>query len=103
MLHVELKHYLVLSSILFVLGILSIISRKNSIGVLMGIELVLISASINFVAFSKYIAMDLSGQVFALFLFIISVSEAIVALAIVLRIYQNRASVDMDDVGDLKC
>ncbi len=103
MLHVELKHYLVLSSVLFVLGILGIISRKNSIGVLMGIELVLISASINFVAFSKYIAMDLSGQIFTLFLFVISVSEAIVALAIVLRIYQNKASVDMDDIGDLKC
>jgi len=103
MMHVELKHYLILSSLLFVLGILGIISRKNSIGVLMGIELVLISASINFVAFSKYIAADLSGQIFALFLFVISVSEAVVALAIVLRIYQNMTSVDMDDIGDLKC
>jgi len=69
----------------------------------MGIELVLISASLNFVAFSKYVAMDLSGQIFTLFIFVISVSESVVALAIVLRIYQNRASVEIDDSGDLKC
>lgn len=101
--NVDLKHYLVLSSLLFVLGIFGITSRKNSIGILIGIELVLISASINFVAFSKYVAADLSGQIFTLFLFVISVSEAVVALAIVLRIYQNKATVDIDEARNLKC
>lgn len=100
---VDLRHYLILSSFLFILGIFGITSRKNSVGILMGIELVLISASINFVAFSRYISMDLTGQIFALFLFVISVSEAVVALAIVLRIYQTKATVDIDDVKDLKC
>ena len=100
---VSLKHYLVVSAVLFALGILGITSRKNSIGILMGIELVLISAGINFVAFSKYVAMDLSGQIFTLFIFVISVSEAVVALAIILRIYQNRASVEIDDTGEMKC
>jgi len=100
---IDIRHYLVVSALMFVLGILGITSRKNSIGILIGIELVLISASINFVAFSKYVAMDLSGQVFALFIFVISVSEAVVALAIVLRIYQNRATVNIDESGDMKC
>lgn len=103
MLSVGLKHFLVISALLFVLGILGITSRKNMIGILIGIELVLISASLNFVAFSKYIVPDLSGQIFALFIFVTSVSEAVVALAIVLRIYQNKTSVDIDDTGNLKC
>lgn len=101
--HVDLRHFLVLSTFLFVFGIFGITSRKNVIGVLIGIELVLISAGINFVAFSKYVVGDLSGQIFTLFLFVISVSEAVVALAIVLRVYQNKASVNIDDNREMKC
>ena len=100
---VTLPHFLILSAGLFVLGIFGITSRKNTIGILMGIELVLISASINFVAFSKYVAHDFSGHIFALFLFVISVSEAVVALAIVLRIYHNKATVDIDENKEMKC
>ncbi|HBQ20704.1 MAG: NADH-quinone oxidoreductase subunit K [Deltaproteobacteria bacterium GWA2_38_16] len=100
---VELHHYLILSSILFVLGIIGIISRKNSIGILMGIELVMNACGINFVAFSKYIASDFSGQIFALFIFVIAAAEVVVALAIVLRIYQNKATIDIEEVKDLKC
>ncbi len=100
---VDLRHYLVLSAILFVLGIIGILSRKNSVGILMGIELVMNSAGINFVAFSKYVAADLSGQIFALFIFVIAASEVVIALAIILRIYQNKTTVDIEDIKDLKC
>jgi len=100
---VDLRHYLVLSAILFVLGIIGILSRKNSVGILMGIELVMNSAGINFVAFSKYVASDLSGQIFALFIFLIAASEVVVALAIILRIYQNKTTIDIEEVKDLKC
>lgn len=103
MFSVDVRHFLVLSGLLFVLGILGITSRKNTIGILFGIELVLISASINFITFSKYIAMDLSGQIFTLFIFVISVSESVVALAIILRIYQNRATVEVEKSGEMKC
>ena len=100
---VGLHHYLVVSALLFTAGVFAILSRKNSIGILIGIELVLISASLNFVAFSKYISMDLTGQIFTLFIFVISVSEAVVALAIVLRIYQNKVTVNIDKSGEMKC
>ena len=100
---VDLRHFLVLSSLLLALGLFGITGRKNLIGVLIGIELVFISASINFVAFSKYIAMDLSGQMFALFIFIVSVCETVVALAILLRMYQQKATVQIEETEDLKC
>lgn len=100
---VTLHHYLVVSSILFVLGLISMISRRNVIGVLLGIELIMNAAGLNFVAFSRYIAANLSGQIFTLFIIVIAASEVVVALAIVLRIYQNRATVNVEDVGDMKC
>lgn len=103
MFSVDVRHFLVLSGLLFVLGIVGITSRKNTIGILFGIELVLISASINFITFSKYIAMDLSGHIFTLFIFVISVSESVVALAIILRIYQNSATVEVEKSGEMKC
>ncbi|OGQ13549.1 MAG: NADH-quinone oxidoreductase subunit K [Deltaproteobacteria bacterium RIFCSPHIGHO2_02_FULL_40_11] len=100
---IGLFHYLTVSSILFALGIIAILSRRNAIGILLGIELVMNAAGINFVAFSRYVASDLSGQIFSLFIIVIAASEVVVALAILLRIYMNRQTIDIEDVGEMKC
>jgi NADH-quinone oxidoreductase subunit K len=102
MLEVGLTHYLVLSAFLFSFGIYGIVTRKNAIMVLMGIELMLNAANINFVAFSRYGNYGLSGQLTALFVIILAAAEAAIALAIVLNIYKTFAHVDVDDINNLK-
>ena len=99
---IGLTHYLVLSIILFSLGIFAIIARKHAVLVLMGLELVLNSANINFVAFAKFGGMNIQGQVAAIFVIILAAAEAAVALAIVLNIYQNFKHVNIDEVDRLK-
>jgi len=100
--HVSLIHFLIVSTILFSLGLFGIVTRKNAIMVLMGIELVLNSANINFVAFSKYGGMNMNGQVVAIFVIILAAAEAVIALAIVLNIYQNFQTVNVDEIDKLK-
>ena len=100
--HVGLTHYLVVSAFLFSLGIYGIVTRKNAIMVLMGIELMLNAANINFVAFSRYGDFGLNGQFAALFVIILAAAEAAIALAIVLNIYKTFANVDVDDINNLK-
>ena len=100
--HPELSHFLVLSAILFSLGLFAILTRRNAIMVLMGIELVLNAANINFVAFSRYVATKLDGQVVAIFVIILAAAEAAIALAIVLNIYQNFNTVNVDEINQLK-
>ncbi len=102
MLEVGLTHYLVLSAFLFSFGIYGIVTRKNAIMVLMGIELMLNAANINFVAFSRYGNYGLGGQLTALFVIILAAAEAAIALAIVLNIYKTFAHVDVDDINNLK-
>jgi len=101
-LHVGLYHYLVLSAILFSLGIYGVITRKNAIMVLMGIELILNSANINFIAFARYGSMNLTGQVVAIFVIILAAAEAAILLAIVLNIFQQLNTVNVDEVDKLK-
>ena len=100
--HPGLTHFLVLSAILFSLGVFAILTRRNAIMVLMGIELVLNAANINFVAFARYGTHALDGQAVALFVIILAAAEAAIALAIVLNIYQNFATVNVDDLNSLK-
>ena len=100
--HPGLAHFLVLSALLFALGVYAILTRRNAIMVLMGIELVLNAANINFVAFARYGAHTLDGQAVALFVIILAAAEAAIALAIVLNIYQNFATVNVDDLNSLK-
>ncbi len=97
-----LTEYLALSAILFSLGLYAIITRRNAIMVLMGIELVLNSANINFIAFSKFGGLDLDGQVAAVFVIMLAAAEAAIALAIILNIYQNYKSVNVDEIDSLK-
>ena len=97
-----LTHFLVLSALLFSLGVYAILTRRNAIMVLMGVELVLNAANINFVAFARYGAHTLDGQAVALFVIILAAAEAAIALAIVLNIYQNFNTVNVDDLSSLK-
>ncbi len=99
---IGLQHYLVVSSILFSLGLFGIVTRKNAVMVLMGIELILNSANINFVAFARYGNFGFDGQLIALFVVILAAAEAAVALAIVLNIYKNFATVNVDEIDKLK-
>lgn len=102
MLHVGLTHFLTLSAFLFSFGVYAIVTRKNAVMVLMGIELILNSANINFVAFSKFGNFGLGGQIIALFVIILAAAEAAVGLAIVLNIYRTFAEVNVDEIDKLK-
>lgn len=100
--NLEITHFLVLSAILFGLGLFAIITRKNAVLVLMGVELVLNSANINFVAFSKYNNLNIDGHIAAIFVIMLAAIEVAVALAIVLNIYQNYKHINVDEVDKLK-
>lgn len=102
MAQVGLNHFLFVSAVLFSLGIFGIVTRKNAVMVLMGIELVLNAANINFVAFSKFGNFGLSGQITALFVIVLAAAEAAIALAIVLNIYKTFATVNVDEIDKLK-
>ena len=99
---IGLSHYLVISAALFSLGIMGVLTRKNAVNVLMGVELILNSANINLVAFSKYSAGNISGQIFAIFVIVIAAAEAAVGLAIVLSMYRIVKTVNLDRADTLK-
>lgn len=99
---VGLPHFLILAAILLVLGIFAILTRKNAIAVLMGVELVLNATNINFIAFSRYGAINLSGQMASIFIIVIAAAEAAVALAIVLNMYRVFQSVNVAKVNTLR-
>ena len=102
MVTVSLYHYLFVSTILFSLGIFGIVTRKNAVMVLMGIELILNAANINFVAFARYGNFGFQGQLMALFVIVLAAAEAAIALAIVLTIYKVFSSVNVDEIDRLK-
>lgn len=99
---ITLTHYVLLSAALFSLGIYAVLTRRNAILVLMGVELMLNSANINFIAFSRYGGVNLDGQAVALFVIILAAAEAAVALAIVLNIYKRFHTINVDDINKLK-
>jgi len=98
---VELNEFLILSAFLFCTGIYGVLARRNGVLVLMSVELMLNAVNINLVAFSAY-TKNVSGQVFALFVITIAAAEVGVGLAIVLLIYRNLRSPDLDEVDQLK-
>jgi NADH-quinone oxidoreductase subunit K len=100
--HPALIHFLILSGLLFSFGLFAILTRRNAIMVLMGVELVLNAANINFVAFSRYVTTSLDGHVVAIFVIILAAAEAAIMLAIVLNIYQNFNTVNVDEINQLK-
>ncbi len=99
---ITLTHFLFVSAVLFSFGVYAVISRRNAIMVLMGIELILNSANINFLAFSRFGGMNIEGQMAAIFVIILAAAEAAVALAIVLNIYKRFNTVNVDEISFLK-
>ena len=106
---VSVMHYLVVGAILFVSGVVCMATKRNALGVLMGIELVLNGANVNVVAFASpwlsgkaAMSLGLDGQVIALFVILLAAAEAAVALAITLNFYNNHSTVDVDRADDLK-
>jgi len=98
-----LEHMLLLSAVIFCAGVYTILTRKNAVSILMGVELVLNAANLNFVAFSQYTRVGgVHGNIFTLFVILLAAAEAAVALAIVLNFYNNHASVDVDTAEELK-
>jgi NADH-quinone oxidoreductase subunit K len=98
-----LQPFLVLAAFLFACGVVCIASKRNAIGVLMGVELVLNAANLNLVAFARFNpAFQLEGQVFTLLVIVLAAAEAAVALAIILNFYNNHATVDVDQADELK-
>ncbi len=113
---ITLDHFLVLSAIVFAIGLFGALSRRGLVSILLCIELMLNAVNITFVAFSRYIAVpgsgqpadigqltgQLTGQVFALFVIAVAAAEAAVALAIILAIYRNRRTTNVEDVSLMK-
>lgn len=100
---VGLNHYLILSAVLFCIGLYGALSRRNAIVIMMCVELMLNAVNISLVAFSRYVAPALlTGQIFAIFVIVVAAAEAAVGLAIVISIYRNRETVDVSQIDLLK-
>ena len=102
---ITIHHYLTVSAALFCLGLFGVLTRRNAVNVLMGIELLLNSANINLVAFSRYgnnVERAMDGQLFAVFVIVIAAAEVAVALAIVLTLYRLKRTPNLDEATTLK-
>jgi len=103
---IGLPHFLTISGILFALGLYAIVTRRNAVMLLMGIELVLNAANINFVAFSRFAPAGapqmMTGQIASVFVIVLAACEAAVALAIVLNVYKRFGTIDVGDVDMLR-
>ncbi|MEO2022329.1 MAG: NADH-quinone oxidoreductase subunit NuoK [Pirellulaceae bacterium] len=103
---ITVSHYLAVGAVMFVTGVLCMATKRNALGILMGIELVLNGANINFIAFgSPYLrseSLGLDGQLIALFVIVLAAAEAAVALAIALNFYNNHSTIDVDRADELK-
>ena len=102
-----LLNYLILSGVLFACGLFAMISRRNAVGILMGVELILNAAGINFVAFSRFghdttDGHHLDGQIFTLFIIVLAAAEAAVALALVLAVFQTHRTIALDEVDEMQ-
>ena len=99
---IGLYHFLFLGAVLFGLGLFALVSRRNAILVLMGIELILNACNINLIAFSKFSGLGVDGQVISIFVIILAVAEAAVALGIILNLYNNFSTVNIDEIDNMK-
>ncbi len=104
MTEIGLNHFLIVGVILLGLGVVTIAIKRNAIGILMGVELILNAANLNLIAFNAYgpASEKLEGQAFALFVIVLAAAEAAVALAIFLNLYNNYATIDVDKASNLK-
>lgn len=100
---IGLPHYLLFSAFLFSIGVFGVLTRRNAIGVLMSVEIILNSVNINFVAANKFIAAGAAvGQLFSIFVIVVAAAEIAVGIALVISIYRQRRSVDLNDFNLLK-
>jgi NADH-quinone oxidoreductase subunit K len=99
---IGLPHFLVVSALLFALGVLTVSTRKSAVAILMGVELILNAAALNFAAFAHFVHGAIAGQVFALFIIVMAAAEAAVALAIVLALFRTHRTVDATRTVALK-
>jgi NADH-quinone oxidoreductase subunit K len=103
MLTIGLAHYLVVAAVLFCSGIFTMITKRNAIGILIGVELVLNSATVNLVAFDRYLGPGrIDGQIMALFVIVLAAAEAALAVGICINLYKNLATVDVDTATSLQ-
>ena len=98
---ISLTHYLVVASILFIIGVMGVLTRRNIIVILLSIELMLTAVNINFVAFSSYLH-NATGQVFVFFVMTIAAAETALGLAIVVTLFRNLDSINVDEVNQMK-
>ncbi len=100
---IPLEHFLVLSALLFSLGVYGVLTRRNAVLIIMSVELMLNAASINMVAFAAYASpAHFTGIIFAIFIITVAAAEVGLALAIVLRVFRNRGTANVDEVDTLK-
>jgi NADH-quinone oxidoreductase subunit K len=99
---ITLSSYLILAALLFLIGVVGIfLNRKNIITLLMAIELMLLAVNINFIAFSHYLG-DIAGQVFVFFILTVAAAESAIGLAIIILVYRNNQSINIDELDKLK-
>jgi NADH-quinone oxidoreductase subunit K len=99
---IGLVHYLCVAAALFGFGLLTVMTRNNAVGILLGVELLLNAAALNFVAFEHFVVGGVGGQVFTVFIIVLAASEAAIALAIVLTVYRNFQSIMADRVATMR-
>jgi NADH-quinone oxidoreductase subunit K len=102
---VPLSWYLVVAAALFCIGLYGVLSRRNAIGILMGVELMLNAVNVNLIAFWRYVEVvreTMAGQVFAIIVITVAAAEAAVGLALIIAVYRNRRTVDVTEVDELK-
>src|SRR5271154_3104007 len=97
-----LQHFLMVGAVLFGLGLFTVMTRRNAVGILLGVELILNAAALNFVAFEHFIAGGVAGQVFTVFIIILAASEAAIGLAVVLQVFRGYRSIQADRLTDLR-
>lgn len=102
MLEVGLAHYSILSALVFSLGVLCMVTKRNAIGILIGVELVLNAANINLVAFSRYQTGSGDGHIFAVFIILLAAAEAAIGIAIFMNFYNTLATIDVDRGDELR-
>ncbi|MDA8869517.1 NADH-quinone oxidoreductase subunit NuoK [Nitrosomonadales bacterium] len=99
---IDLSHFLILAALLFMIGVVGIfLNRKNIIILLMAIELMLLAVNMNFIAFSYYLG-DIAGQIFVFFILTVAAAEAAIGLAIIIIVFRNNRSIDVEDINRLR-
>jgi NADH-quinone oxidoreductase subunit K len=100
---IPLSWFLIVAAALFCIGIYGVLARRNAVGILMGVELMLNAVNINLVAFWRYLnPTDVAGQAFALFVLVVAAAEAVVGLALIISVYRNRTDIDAENINLLK-